>query len=522
MTRSRIALAVLAVAALVAASCGPTVQHPSSTSEGSGLAAPGSSGAPVAPGTTTSGGKTGPSGTIGGGTTGGGSTGGGTTTTGGSGTTGGGSLPTGSGGGKHVAAPPSVPGVTDTTIYIASYYNKNQGAGNSALGVGGLNQGDARKPQNVMIDWVNSHGGVVGRKLKPIYYGFDASGTGPSSDQQDQAACAKYTQDNKVFAILDGGSGGSGIMDECALKAGAIDFGQYGIPSSYTKYPDRVDIDTLNQVRAQDVLIDGLAQMGYFDPGSKIGVITWDQPDYKEAITAGLIPALKRHGLSLGTPPVYVAVPQTLQDFGAGSAAINNAVLKFSTLGIDHVMIADGPAGIFTGGGLSIEFLKRAESQQYYPRYGFDDSNLPIALKALGVLSNRQAQGSLYVNWTDLGASYEQGYHPNRNGQTCTKIMRKHGVDMSNANSQVAALLACTDMWFLQAVGTELSALNLPLTANNFMTAVSHFGYSYLSTTAYSNYFSAHQHDGIAGVRHARFDSSSNTYKWIGTIYKVG
>src|SRR5205823_14842544 len=135
-----------------------------------------------------------------------------------------GSPPTGSGGVKHVAAPPSVPGVTDTTIYIASYYNKNQGAGNSALGVGGLNQGDARKPQNVMIDWVNSHGGVVGRKLKPIYYGFDGSGAGPPTDQQDAAACQHYTQDNKVFAILVS----SPVLDECAKKAGAVEFGQEG------------------------------------------------------------------------------------------------------------------------------------------------------------------------------------------------------------------------------------------------------------------------------------------------------
>ena len=137
---------------------------------------------------------------------------------------GGGSLPTGTGGGKHLAVAPSAPGVTDTTIYIGSYYNKNQGQGNAAFGASGLDQGGARKPQNVMIDWVNSHGGVAGRKLSPIYYGFDASGTGPPSDQQDQAACAKYTQDNKVFAMIVQGS----IFDECAKREGAVDLNQDG------------------------------------------------------------------------------------------------------------------------------------------------------------------------------------------------------------------------------------------------------------------------------------------------------
>jgi hypothetical protein len=240
-------VAIPVVSTLVGTACGSRAPHTSvsgaavpgaASSPGGGLSVPSGSaatGGKVTGGTTTGG-------TVGG-TTSGGTTSGGTTS-------GGGSLPTGHGGGGHVAAPESVPGVTATTIYLGSYYNKNSGAGNSALGVQGLDEGDARKPQNVMIDWVNSHGGVAGRKLVPIYYGYDASGTGPPSDQQQQAACAKYTQDNEVFAFLAGGQGSGGVLDECAKKAGAIDFGREGTPSTYRKYPLRVDIDTLNGVRA--------------------------------------------------------------------------------------------------------------------------------------------------------------------------------------------------------------------------------------------------------------------------------
>ena len=517
MNRIRAALAIVAVSSLLAAACGPTVQHPPTTNAGSGLAAPGG-GATVAPGTTTgSGGKTG-GGTTGGGTTGG-STGGGFGTTGGSGPTGGESLPTGTGGGKHIAVPPSLPGVTDSTIYLGSYYNKNAGAGNAAIGAGGLNESDARKPQQVMINWVNTHGGVAGRKLSAIYYGFDGSGTGPPIDQQEQSACNKWTQDNKVFAIL---AGGSAVVDECSKKEGAVEFGQYGTPTTYRAYPHRIDVDTINQVRSAKITINGLSSLRYFNSGAKIGVITWDQSDFKEAINDGLLPALKSHGLSLATDPYYIAVAQSLQDFGASSAAINSAVLKFSGLGIDHVMIFDGPAGTFKGGTLTIEWMKRSESQQYYPRYGFNDSNLPIELQGLGLMSNRQAQGSDYVNSTDLGPNYETGYHANPNGQTCRKIMQANGVDMSNADNEANALVACEDMWFLQGVGEELTTLHLDLTADDFISAVEHLGYSYLSPLSYANFFSPQQHDGGAGVRYARFDSSSNTYKWVGGVYKVG
>jgi hypothetical protein len=414
--------------------------------------------------------------------------------------------------------------VTRTTIYFGGYYNKNQGAGNAAFGASGLDQGDARKPMNVMIHWVNTHGGVAGRKVVPIYYGFDASGAGPPTDQQDQAACAKWTQDNKVFAIDSSGP----IIDECAKKEGAIEFGGGGggnsaaVPETYRQYPTRIDIDFVQMVRMEQITVDGLAQHGYFDKGSKIGVVTWDDPRYREAVNNGLVPALKGHGLSLATSPYYIAVAQTLQDFGASSAAINNAILKFSTLGIDHVLLLDGPAGVCGGACITIEWLKRAESQQYYPRYGFNDTNSAIELQKLNILSARQAQGSIYINWTDAGPDYETGLTPNPQLQACFKIMRKNGIDMSNANSKGAAIGACTTMWFLQTVALKMAALNLPLSSANFIAAVNQLRYGYSSPSAYANYFSAQQHDGAAGVRHARFVNSCSCYKWIGTIYKVG
>ena len=61
--------------------------------------------------------------------------------------------------------------------------------------------------------------------------------------------------------------------------------------------------------------VDGLDMHGYFDEGAKIGVVTWDDPQYREAINDGLLPALKDHGQQLATPPYYITEAQTLQDF---------------------------------------------------------------------------------------------------------------------------------------------------------------------------------------------------------------
>ena len=73
---------------------------------------------------------------------------------------------------------------------------------------------------NAMIDETNKNGGLIGRKVAAVYHGYDATSQ-ETSDQQDQEACADWTQDHHVFVL----PGGTQILDECAKKAGTIDFG---------------------------------------------------------------------------------------------------------------------------------------------------------------------------------------------------------------------------------------------------------------------------------------------------------
>src|SRR5437870_3522150 len=268
----RLLIAVLASAALVAAACGSTV--PRSVVSGAAAPAAGTSpgagnGGLSAPTVSSGSAAAAPPGSVTG-SAGGGATGsGGTTSTGGSTTSGGGTTSGGtSGSGSQPSA--SAPGITATTIYLGADYTKNQEQGNAAIGGGGAGGGDARDYYNVMIHNVNSHGGIAGRKVVPIYAAFDATSSEPI-DQQAQDACAKWTQDNKVFAILDGQLP---IERQCAKNAGAADYwdpsGSNSVPETFRQYPNYVEITGLNLVRMGPVTIDGLEKQGYFDQGAKI------------------------------------------------------------------------------------------------------------------------------------------------------------------------------------------------------------------------------------------------------------
>ena len=268
-----------------------------------------------------------------------------------------GSACTSSGGGNPspTSAPTNVPGVTASKIFIGEVYTKNQGAANSQIGAGGLNQGDARDPYNVMIDEINKSGGLDGLQIDPVYFGYDAT-SNQTSDQQDQAACAKFTQDNHVLLISDTGP----IVNECAAKAGAVQFGTGGgaLPETYQKYPHRVDIDGINMVRMGVVTVDGLRREGYFSSGGKVGLVTWDDPAYHEALDQGYIPELQKAGATLASSPVYLRVPQTANELGQTSADASSAVLKFKSQGVDHVLLLDGPAGVCGGACVTLEFLR--------------------------------------------------------------------------------------------------------------------------------------------------------------------
>jgi len=410
------------------------------------------------------------------------------------------------------------PGVTATSISVGADYTKNQCQANAALGAGGL-CGNLREDYDAIIDDTNKHGGIGGRKVVPIYYGFDATSNEPQ-DQQDQQACAKWTQDNKVFAIFDGSNE---ILRECAKKAGAVQFwtGGASVPETFRRYPDYVETASPNMVRMGFVTIDGLSNQRYFDPGAKIGLMTWDDPSYREAIQNGYVPALRSHGLSLAAPPYYATVSQSLQDFGSTSAAVGNAVLKFQSLGIDHVMILDGPAGVCGGSCLTLEFLQQARAQHYYPRYGFNNTNWPQSNYDAGLFPADELRRSVEVGWVDLSSIYDKGWHTNAGRERCFAIMRKHGVTSDNTTGQSVILSACDDLWFYQYIGNRMRAAGQPLIAQNFIATVDRLGSSFHSDVTYGTFLSATHHDGLAGARTMKFLDSCTCYRYTSKPYRV-
>lgn len=510
-------IALLAAGALLlTAACGSTVQPSGDALGGGGQAGavqqglapagPGG-GAPGQPGVSTDGLVTSGGGTTGsvtgpgttGGTTSGGTTGAGTTT----GSTG------SSGTGGSSAAVAMGPGVTATEIRLGIPYCNDCAAGNAAAGAAGEDPGDTRRYYQAVLDDVNASGGVLGRKLVPVFHEVSVS---DNIEASQQAACETFTSDNKVLIMFFRGE----IVYECAKKAGIIAWGSGGSGPLFEKYPNMFAPSTIRLERLAAVTVNAMVKAGWHKPDAKwptgkVGLITWETSDYEYAVEKGWLPAMKKAGIT-PTDVRYIAVPQNANALADASAAISSAVLSFRQKGIDHVFIGDGAAGIFTGTGLTLLFLQNAKSQSYYPRYGFNSNNSPD----FDSHPQDQLVGMLAIDSFDTEPANDEGIALNPQRERCFAIMKKKGLPVGQGQTQAVAVGACEIAWFAEAVVERARDTTLA----GMIASGESLGTSYRSPYNYGNRIGPGQHDGVALFRDLRYDESCSCLKYTSKPYE--
>jgi len=417
-----------------------------------------------------------------------------------------GSIPAeGAPGSAHVTSrfvPARGPGITNTTMYVGIAYSSQSAAGDRAIGAAGAAPSyDTRNVFNAAIDYANNHGGFAGRRLKPLYVDFSLT---EDFNTQYQAACAYWTQDHKVFAL----GAGVDILDACAEKAHAVGIGGGAATTkTYKKYPHIVDPDGVASDRLGKVTVVGLHKAGYF--GGKLGLVTWDDPTYREALKTGYLDTLATYGIK-PLQIAYISVPQQIQALGDMTAAVSSAVAKFKALGIDHVMIQDGPAGVWSGDGLTFEWEQQSKSQNYYPRYGGNANNAP----GFAVNPHDEEDHELAVDGSDNDKANDVGWHTNQTREKCFKIQADAGypVSSSNTNDEGIAAAVCDAIFFLQRVVNSASVLS----NDEIVRVTQQLGKSFPTALIYGSYFFPGRRDGGNMVRIEEYLQSCNCLKYKG------
>lgn len=523
MRRRPAATGATVLLALAVAGCGTTVRLPPSAARTalapSGLAAGTAAGVGAGGSVEAAGGATTePSGSGGGGAggvrgSGSGSGGGGALPSAGASSAGGGAAPA-------VPAAASGPGVSAGAIAVGISYTRDASALNEAAGVTNAATGDESAYARAVIDDINKHGGIAGRRLAPVWHVYDGTST-QTADEQDQSACADWTEDHHVFAVM--GAGSSTLMN-CVQKTGAVmvdDNLAVFDASTYQRYPGLVELccPSLDRIAAEQAT--ALTDQGYFsrwDPTSgrpgalpvKVGILTFDDPNFAQPVTNLLAPRLRRAGYAVEV--AHVATPQSSKDLGTMSAGIQSAELKFNTDHVTHVIIFEA------SGELSLFFLKDAQSQHYFPRYGVNSGNAMQLLIDGGEADPSQLNGALgfsYTPFSDIpeARNPDNGPYSNATRRHCVSVMRSHGITFPSANGEAVALLYCDELYYLRyAVDHAGPVLN----AATFIAAVNATGSAFTNAVSFGTFLGPRQHDGAAQIYYSGFDNGCRCMTYRG------
>ena len=427
------------------------------------------------------------------------------TDSGGSASPGGGATTYGSSGSRvRVSSkfvPAKAPGITNTTIYVGVGYSSQSAAGDRAIGAAGAAPSyDGRDVFNAAINYANKHGGFAGRVVKPLYYDFTLT---DDFNTQEQAACAYWTQDHKVFAM----SGVDEIFRACAKKAGAIAVGvSAATQETFDKYPNLIDPTGTRFDRLGQVTVNGLYKAKYFS--GKLGLVTWDDPTYKLALKKGYLASLSKLHIPVAQI-AYISIPQEFSALGDMTAQVSSAVAKFKAMGIDHVMIQDGHAGIWAGDGLTFEWMQQSKSQDYHPRYGGNTNNAP----GFAANPSDQMDHMLAVDDSDTDKANDVGWKTNQTREKCFKIMADAGypVSSSNQNDEGIAAQVCDLVFFLQRVINGLPQI----TWKSFIESAQHLGKSFPSAFVYGTNLFPGRRDGGGMVRTEEYLDSCKCLKYL-------
>ncbi len=358
----------------------------------------------------------------------------------------------GSGGSTAGAVPPLGGAVRGSApagaVSVGLLWVSNAQSQIAAVGAKNLTP-DMHAGEQALVDDLNTHGGLAGHRIVPVFHAFDDNAT--NLPVEWQKACTDLTQDHHVFAVLAPGLNDPAFSG-CLARAGVIEVSALLTTegkSDFAAAPLLVEPASMNLDRLADVEPRQLVAQGWLanrsdappgaDPKPKIGVVAFDKPSFREAFDHHLKPAYA----ALGTPIAEEAfVGDTADQLGTQLPGI---VLRFAQEGINHVTFLTStglPPGLF---------LIQATKQEYKPRYGFSSQD------AMGVVIQDEPdpRGQLHqaasVGWfpeADV-ADYEAPGNAQPSQPRCLALMRAHQITASDGNSAGIDDYMCDSLWYL-------------------------------------------------------------------------
>ncbi len=217
-------------------------------------------------------------------------------------------------------------GVTDTTIKLGLV----QVDYSCIKDFVDFNRGDQEETYKVFVDDLNAKGGILGRKVEPVYRDFC-----PVGNAQALSTCTSFTEDDKVFAVVGVFIDQSGDAQLCIAKNHETVEIIHNVSQSWIDQAPKGLLLTPNITtdRRLSVILDLLAKQNTLK-GKKVAVLT--QQDSKDRVDQLVTPALKKMKVKQGTTAV-LNVSGT--DTSAAQSQLESFIEKWKGEGVDTFVL---------------------------------------------------------------------------------------------------------------------------------------------------------------------------------------
>lgn len=394
------------------------------------------------------------------------------------------------------ASGPVGPGVTATEIKIGVGTFK---VGNFAKQFGvDADPGDNEAQTKAVLAYVNSHGGMAGRKAVPVFYTVDFTNSKAQDGQFEAEACEKWTEDDKVFAVVNPSLNRTQLLP-CLAKKDVLGV-HVGLQitearmSPYRRwYYSTMAGSGVIQDRAARTEVKTLCARGWLKDAT-VGFIYYDDPNLKGVIDKDYVPAMKNCGMKKFVPQ---AAPRGAQTPDA------TYVARFQQEGVTNVMF------LGEGGAYALTFMSAAESQRYRPKYALRSDMAP-ALQLQGVVPDAQLNNAIGFGWSptqDVDAANDPG-PTNKADTLCRDIYKRAGIDLSNRGAALASMTYCSGLLFLQQTLRKAPSV----TSAGFEQAANGLGTAFVPPATFTCSFSARQHDCPGSYREFVFKDRAFRY----------
>ena len=417
----------------------------------------------------------------------------------------------GDGGGDGAVAAPipaAHPGAGSDFVNLGFIYTSGAERYQDAIGGGGGAAGNTRRQIEAVVETVNDAGGIAGRQIRLFPFEFDFAG---QIDSQLQAACAYFTQDNRMFAVsgnIAGVTGGIGdVLYSCLGKSDVayVENSIAGDDEMFARYPNIAFAPgTFNANRVHTLNIDALAAAGWFGAAPTIGIHSIDSPLWRRVVAGVVKPRLAAYGFAV-EEEFYYRLGATGAD---GAPEYSGATLRFKNSGVTHVLNV---------GNHPFLFANAAEAQGWRPRWSVDSDTSPANWAAQ--VPSAQLAGSLGIGWApsrDVQPS-ERGRPVNRADRRCAAIMRAAGEDPNPAVARQTQSTACAFVFFIRDALAQAPEISTAGLAQGWQAQ----GAGHLDPTTWHSRSAATRRDGAAAYRMLGFVDACSCYRYVSGLQQI-